>query len=80
MDNPDDFDPDAFDPDFHTPEEFEAEYAEYLAWVERRQMRADLLDAQDQLEKLAHLDPVGLVFFGDDDKWIDDHLYPGRPK
>jgi hypothetical protein len=34
----------------------------------------DLNDQQEKLERLAHIDQVGLVWFGDDDEWLDRRL------
>lgn len=35
------------------------------------QLDASLDDHQRRLDRLAHEDPVGLVWFGDNDEWID---------
>lgn len=40
----------------------------------------DLNDAQAALDKLQHDDPVGAVFFADDDAWLDSRLSGGRAK
>ena len=48
---------------------------------ERQILELALLDAeldveQQRLDQLAHEDPVGLVWFGDNDDWLDKRLRP----
>ena len=38
------------------------------------QLDAVLDDEQSRLDRLAHDDPVGVIWFGDNDDWIDEHL------
>ncbi|MFV8312164.1 hypothetical protein [Mycobacteroides chelonae] len=40
------------------------------AVLELAQLDAGLDEQQCRLDELAHRDPVGLVWFGDDDAWV----------
>jgi hypothetical protein len=42
--------------------------------LELAQLDADLDDKQRRLEQIAHDDPVGYVWFGDRDNWINQRL------
>lgn len=46
------------------------------AVLELAQIEHAMDEQQRHLDRLAHDDPVGLVWFGDDDAWIDRHA-PG---
>lgn len=56
-----------FDPDDLTPDEIR-QVAEIY------ELDRQLDDEQRALEKLEHDDPVGMVWFGDRDDWIDSRL------
>jgi hypothetical protein len=42
--------------------------------LELAQLDGRLDDQQQRLEQIAHEDPVGVVWFGDDDAWLDKRL------
>jgi hypothetical protein len=44
---------------------------------ERALLEIGLADEQAALDALAHHDPVGLCWFGDDDAWIDKRIGKG---
>lgn len=60
-----------FDDDDRTPEERLADERQVL---ELAQLDRQLEDEQAALERLAAVDPVGLVWFGDDDAWLDKRV------
>jgi hypothetical protein len=76
-----DFDDD-FDPEMHTAEEIRAHFlARYdadpvfrLRVDELAEMIASMDTQQRGLEQLQQDDPVGMVWFGDDDQWVDSRL------
>jgi hypothetical protein len=86
---------DDFDPDYHTPEEIAAHAEERLSELEweyennpafrarvdeLKEMSANMNTQQRGLEQLQHDDPVGLVWFGEDDDWVDSRLSRNTPK
>jgi hypothetical protein len=79
---------DDFDPESHTEEEIRAHYeARYdadpvfrLRVDELADMNANLDAQQRALEQLQHDDPVGMVWFGDRDDWVDSRLSRNPPK
>lgn len=42
--------------------------------LELAQLDAQLDDKQRRLDELAHRDPIGYVFFGDNDDWVNKRL------
>lgn len=70
------------DDEFRTPDERDADEFDrleelYLANPQVRYMYhlGGHLDAQQaSLQQLQHEDPVGMVWFGDDDQWVDKRL------
>jgi hypothetical protein len=64
-------DDDDFDPDSHTPEEIAAHEAEQRQRDEIYHLECELDDELAALKQLEHDDPVGVVWFGHDDAWID---------
>jgi hypothetical protein len=68
---------DDFDPESHTPEEIAAEESERRQVDELCQLFDDLDAHQAALERLAHEDLLGLMWFGDRPGWIDERLRRG---
>jgi hypothetical protein len=44
------------------------------AQLELAQFDSSLDDQQQRLEQIAHDDPVGLIWFGDRDEWLNKRL------
>jgi hypothetical protein len=66
------------DDEFRTPEERQADEQERRQVAEVYQLERQLDDQQRGLEQLQQDDPVGLVWFGDRDSWVDKRLADAR--
>jgi hypothetical protein len=66
--------------DFRSDEERAADDADELQRLEFVQLGNHLDDKQALLDKLAADDPVGVVWFGDRDDWVDSRLSRNTPE